>query len=205
MPDPINWSLDLPYLLSAQLFGYLVGSIMFGPIMTRLFGLGDLRSIGSGNIGATNVLRTGKKLPAGLTFLGDALKGTAAVVIAARWGPDTAICAGLGAFLGHLFPLWLKFRGGKGTATYIGLLLGFYWPGALFFAAVWLVTAFASRISSLSAMVASALSPVLLAVVGEWQAAELFALLTVLLFVRHRANIRRLWHGEESRIGGAKS
>ncbi|MEJ8573403.1 glycerol-3-phosphate 1-O-acyltransferase PlsY [Microbaculum marinum] len=205
MPEPTSWSAALPYLLAALVFGYLAGSIMFGPIVTRLFGLGDLRTIGSGNVGATNVLRTGRKLPAGLTFLGDALKGTAAVVIAAQWGADTALCAALGAFLGHLFPVWLKFRGGKGTATYIGLLLGLYWPAAFFFAALWLLTAFTTRYSSLSALVASFLSPILFAVVGQWQNAGLFACLTVLLFFRHAANIRRLVRGEESRIGRARS
>jgi acyl phosphate:glycerol-3-phosphate acyltransferase len=204
MPDPISWSLALPYLLAAVVFGYLLGSIPFGLVITRMAGLGDVRNIGSGNIGATNVLRTGRKGLAALTLLGDALKGTVAVLIAARWGPDTAVCAGFGAFLGHLFPVWLKFRGGKGVATYIGVLLGFYWPAMLIFAGMWIAVAFTSRYSSLSALVASALTPLVLALFGEWQTAELFAAMTVLLFIAHRANIRRLVSGTEGRIGGAK-
>lgn len=205
MPDPINWSLDLPYLLSALLFGYLLGSIPFGLIITRLAGLGDVRSIGSGNIGATNVLRTGRKGLAAMTLAGDALKGTIAVLIAARYGPDTAVCAGLGAILGHMFPVWLKFKGGKGVATYIGVLFGLFWPAGLVFAALWISTAVVSRYSSLSALIASALTPLVLVLYGEWQTAELFAVLTVLLFFAHRANIQRLARGEEGRIGGAKS
>lgn len=205
MPDPISWSLALPYLLAALAFGYLLGSIPFGVIITRLAGLGDVRKIGSGNIGATNVLRTGRKELAALTLIGDGLKGTAAVLIAGQFGPDTAVCAGLGAFLGHLFPVWLKFKGGKGVATYIGILLGLVWPAAIGFIAVWIAMAAAFRYSSLSALVASALTPVALALGGYWQQAELFAVLTVLVFYAHRANIGRLLRGEEARIGGAKS
>ena len=201
MPDPISWSLSLPYFTAAFLFGYLLGSIPFGVVLTRLAGLGDIRAVGSGNIGATNVLRTGKKGLAAATLLGDGLKGTAAVLIAARWGPDTAVMAGLGAFLGHLFPVWLGFKGGKGVATYLGLLLAFSWPAALVFALVWLGTAYLTRYSSLSALVASLLSPAALAFFGEWQAAELFGLLTVLVYLKHWPNIRRLLAGIESRIG----
>ena len=185
MPDPISWSYTLPYFAAAFVFGYLLGSIPFGVVLTRFAGLGDIRAIGSGNIGATNVLRTGNKGLAAATLLGDGLKGTAAVLIAARWGPDTAVMAGLGAFLGHLFPVWLGFRGGKGVATYLGLLLAFSWPAALVFALVWLGTASLTRYSSLSALVASLLSPAALAYFGEWQAAELFALLTVLVYLKH--------------------
>ncbi|WP_436641291.1 glycerol-3-phosphate 1-O-acyltransferase PlsY [Microbaculum sp. FT89] len=205
MPDPISWSLALPYFLAALLFGYLLGSIPFGLIFTRMAGLGDVRAIGSGNIGATNVLRTGRKGLAAATLLADALKGTVAVLAAAQWGPDTAILAGFGAFVGHLFPVWLKFKGGKGVATYLGVLLGLYWPAMLIFAAMWLVTALISRYSSLSALVASALTPFVLVLSGKWQAAELFAVLTALLFIAHRANIQRLVSGTEGRIGGAKS
>ncbi len=201
MPDPISWSYTLPYFAAAFVFGYLLGSIPFGVVLTRFAGLGDIRAIGSGNIGATNVLRTGNKGLAAATLLGDGLKGTAAVLIAARWGPDTAVMAGLGAFLGHLFPVWLGFRGGKGVATYLGLLLAFSWPAALVFALVWLGTASLTRYSSLSALVASVLSPAALAYFGEWQAAELFALLTVLVYVKHWPNIRRLLAGTESKIG----
>ncbi|MDQ4060852.1 MAG: glycerol-3-phosphate 1-O-acyltransferase PlsY [Pseudomonadota bacterium] len=201
MPDPISWSYTLPYFAAAFVFGYLLGSIPFGVVLTRFAGLGDIRAIGSGNIGATNVLRTGNKGLAAATLLGDGLKGTAAVLIAARWGPDTAVMAGLGAFLGHLFPVWLGFRGGKGVATYLGLLLAFSWPAALVFALVWLGTASLTRYSSLSALVASVLSPAALAYFGEWQAAELFALLTVLVYLKHWPNIRRLLAGTESKIG----
>ncbi len=170
-------------------------------VLTRFAGLGDIRAIGSGNIGATNVLRTGRKGLAAATLVGDGLKGTAAVLIAARWGPDTAVLAGLGAFLGHLFPVWLGFKGGKGVATYLGILIAFSLPAALVFAAVWLGTAYVTRYSSLSALLASLAAPAALAVFREWQAAELFVLLTVLVYVKHGANIRRLLAGTESRIG----
>lgn len=202
MPDPIDWGLALPYYLAALAFGYLLGSIPFGLLLTRLTGAGDLRKIGSGNIGATNVLRTGRKGLAALTLLGDLLKGTLAVVIAGLWGPDTAVCAGLGAFIGHLAPVWLKFRGGKGVATYIGILLGLFWPAALAFCIVWLLVAFIARYSSLSALVASAATPPFLAWFGQWQVMELFLVLTALVFVRHWSNIQRLIKGKESKIGG---
>jgi acyl phosphate:glycerol-3-phosphate acyltransferase len=204
MPDPISWSLALPYLLAALVFGYLLGSIPFGLILTRMAGLGDVRSIGSGSIGATNVLRTGSKKLAAATVLGDALKGTVAVLVAAQWGPDAAVCAGFGAFLGHLFPVWLKFKGGKGVATYIGVLLAMFWPAMLIFAGVWILIAVVTRYSSLSALIASAITPFVLVLFGEWQTAELFAVMTALLFIAHRANINRLARGAESRIGGAK-
>ncbi|GAB4234456.1 MAG: glycerol-3-phosphate 1-O-acyltransferase PlsY [Methyloligellaceae bacterium] len=201
MPDPIDWSLALPYYLAALAAGYLFGSIPTGLLLTRLSGHGDVRTIGSGNIGATNVLRTGSKTLAALTLAGDLLKGTAAVFIGARWGPDTAVIAGLGAFLGHLFPVWLKFRGGKGVATYIGILLALHWPAALLFCAIWLAVAIVTRYSSLSALIASAATPPFLAWAGQHQIMELFLLLTALLYVRHWSNIRRLIAGEESRIG----
>src|SRR5438477_5794430 len=143
------------FLPVAFVIGYLLGSIPFGLILTRLAGTQDLRAIGSGSIGATNVLRTGRKGLAAATLLFDALKGTAAVVIAGYIaGPNAAILAGLGAFLGHLFPVWLKFKGGKGVAVYIGILLGLFWPGAVVFCVLWLATAFTTRYSSLSALVA---------------------------------------------------
>ena len=183
-------------------FGYLLGSIPFGMILTRLAGGPDLRTIGSGNIGATNVLRTGNKPLAAATLLCDMLKGTAAVLIAAHFaGRDAALIAGLGAFLGHLFPVWLKFKGGKGVATYIGLLLGLYWPGALIFCALWLAVAAATRYSSLAALVASALTPVAMWVLGALDGALLFLLLTSLLWIMHRANIARLIAGSEGKIG----
>jgi glycerol-3-phosphate acyltransferase PlsY len=186
----------------ALIFGYLCGSIPFGVILTRLAGTQDLRSIGSGSIGATNVLRTGRKSLAAGTLLGDLLKGTAAVIIAGYFGgPNAAMLAALGAFLGHLFPVWLKFRGGKGVAVYIGVLLGLFWPAALLFCAVWLVIAVISRYSSLSALIASLVTPVLLWWLGHLALAALFAVLTLLVFYAHRENIRRLLAGTEGKIG----
>jgi acyl phosphate:glycerol-3-phosphate acyltransferase len=198
--SPPDWSGALIHL-AALAGGYLLGSTPFGLILANLFGLGDLRAIGSGNIGATNVLRTGKKGLAALTLLLDAAKGTVAVLLAAHWGETAAMLAALGAFLGHLFPVWLGFRGGKGVATYIGVLLGLYWPAAAAFCAIWLIIAFATRFSSLAALVASAASVAMLALTGEWRLAGLFLLLSLLLYIRHAANIRRLARGEEARIG----
>jgi acyl phosphate:glycerol-3-phosphate acyltransferase len=190
------------FLPVAFLIGYLLGSIPFGLVLTRIAGTQDLRSIGSGNIGATNVLRTGRKGLAAATLLLDMLKGTAAVVISGYFGgPDAAMLAGLGAFLGHIFPIWLKFKGGKGVAVYIGILLGLFWPAALAFCAIWLAVAFASRYSSLSALVASLVTPLLLWWFGHLALAALFAVLTLLLFYMHRENIKRLMAGTEGRIG----
>jgi len=190
----------------AFLFGYLLGSIPFGLVLTRLAGGPDLRSVGSGNIGATNVLRTGNRALAAATLLGDALKGTAAVLAAAHYaGHDAALAAGLGAFLGHLFPVWLKFRGGKGVATYIGLLIGLYWPGALIFCAVWLIVAVVTRYSSLAALFASAATPVAIWFLGARSTALLFFLLTSLSWIMHRDNIRRLLGGREGKIGAKSS
>ena len=190
------------FLPVAFVIGYLLGSIPFGLILTKLAGTQDLRSIGSGNIGATNVLRTGKKGLAAATLLGDLLKGTAAVVIAGSlWGPNAAMLAGLGAFLGHLFPLWLKFKGGKGVATYIGVLLGLFWPAAAIFGAIWIATALTTRYSSLSALIAGLLTPIFLWFFGHPALASLFAVLTLLLFWTHRENIKRLQAGTEGKIG----
>jgi len=186
----------------AFLFGYLCGSIPFGLILTRLAGTQDLRAIGSGNIGATNVLRTGNKGLAAATLLGDMLKGTVAVIVAGQFGgPNAAIAAGIGAFLGHLFPVWLKFKGGKGVATYIGILLGLFWPAAAAFCAIWIAVALIFRYSSLAALVASALVPPLLLWSHHTALAAVFAVLSVLLWIMHRANIRRLMAGTEGRIG----
>ena len=201
MPDPASLSASLPQLAAALLFGYLLGSIPFGVLLSRLGGLGDLREVGSGNIGATNVLRTGRKDLAAATLLGDAVKGTAAVLLAGIWGGPSALIAGLGAFLGHLFPVWLGFRGGKGVATYLGIVAGLAWPAAVAFVALWLLTAWLSRYSSLAALVATAATPFVVAMIGETSAVWLFASLTVLVFVRHRDNIGRLMRGEEGRIG----
>jgi len=217
------------YTLAAIAVGYLLGSIPFGYLLTRAAGLGDVRNVGSGNIGATNVLRTGRKGLAALTLLLDAVKGTAAVLIGHWVGAAggvailASLLAGLAAFLGHVFPVWLNFRGGKGVATYIGVLLGAFWPGAAIFCAIWLLLAFLTRYSSLSALAASAATPLLLLLFGDqiadfligWQTglsrslqqigaqptAYLAVIMTVLLLWKHRANIRRLAAGEEPRIG----
>lgn len=189
-------------MLGGLILGYLVGSVPFGLLLTRAAGLGDIRSIGSGNIGATNVLRTGRKGLAAATLICDMLKGAAAVLIAAHFaGEHAALAAGLGAFLGHLFPVWLRFKGGKGVATYIGLLLGLYWPGALTFCVVWLAVAAATRYSSLAALFASALTPPALWFLGRPSVAALFLLLSALLWIMHRANIARLLDGSEGKIG----
>jgi glycerol-3-phosphate acyltransferase PlsY len=201
MPESMNWSLAGPYFLAALVIGYLLGSIPFGVILTRFAGLGDIRQVGSGNIGATNVLRTGRKGLAAATLLGDGLKGTAAVLIGSAWGPNTAILAAFGAFLGHLFPVWLKFKGGKGVATFIGCLIGLKPLAALAFAAIWLGTTLITRYSSLSALVASAAAPVVLWFLGERQMAETAILLAALLWWKHSENIGRLLSGTEGKIG----
>ena len=183
--------------------GYLLGSIPFGLLFTRAAGLGDIRAIGSKNIGATNVLRTGRKDIALATLLADALKGTAAVLIAQyAFGNDVAVlAAGFAAFIGHIFPVWLGFRGGKGVATYIGVLIGLFWPVALAFGAIWLLVAFISKYSSLSALVAAAGSPFIL----FWTSGPLFggvlAVMSAILIAKHHANIRRLIDGTETKIG----
>src|SRR5580700_7150419 len=190
------------WLPLAFVLGYLLGSIPFGLILTKLAGTEDLRSIGSGNIGATNVLRTGRKDLAAATLICDMLKGTVAVIIAGYYGgPNAAMLAALGAFLGHLFPVWLNFRGGKGVAVYIGVLLGLFWPAAVAFCVLWLATAATSRYSSLSALVASFVTPIFLWWFGHLALASLFAVLTMLLFYMHRENIKRLQTGKEGRIG----
>jgi glycerol-3-phosphate acyltransferase PlsY len=190
------------FLPVAFAIGYLLGSIPFGLVLTRFAGTADLRSIGSGNIGATNVLRTGRKGLAAATLLLDMLKGTVAVIIAGSFGgPNAAMLAALGAFLGHLFPVWLKFHGGKGVAVYIGVLLGLFWPAAVVFCLVWLATAVTSRYSSLAALVASVVTPLFLWWFGHAALASLFAVLTLLLFYMHRENIKRLQAGTEGRIG----
>jgi glycerol-3-phosphate acyltransferase PlsY len=189
------------YIL-ALLIGYLLGSIPFGLILTRFAGTQDLRSIGSGSIGATNVLRTGHKGLAATTLLCDALKGTAAVLIANYYGGfDAAMLAGFAAFLGHLFPVWLNFKGGKGVAVYIGVLIGMFPPAALVFCVLWLATAATTRYSSVSAFVASFVTPIFLWWFGHLALAALFAVLTLLLFYAHRENIKRLQAGTEGRIG----
>ncbi|WP_232629796.1 glycerol-3-phosphate 1-O-acyltransferase PlsY [Methylobacterium sp. Leaf118] len=190
-----------PLLAAGLALGYLLGSIPFGLIFTKIAGLGDVRSIGSGNIGATNVLRTGRKGLAAATLLGDALKGTVAVLIASRWGEGPALAAGLGAFLGHLFPVWLGFKGGKGVATFIGILLALSPLGLLVFAAIWLGLAFTLKYSSLAALAASAATPLVLWALGHGNVATLFLMLAALIWWKHAPNIRRLAAGTEGRIG----
>jgi glycerol-3-phosphate acyltransferase PlsY len=190
---------------AALIFGYLCGSIPFGILLTRFAGAPDLRTVGSGNIGATNVLRSGRKGLAAATLAGDMLKGTVAVLaIGLLWGREPALYAALGAFLGHLFPVWLGFKGGKGVATYIGLLLGLaLWLALCAFCLIWLAIAGLSRYSSLAALIASAATPIVLWWSGHAPEAKLFLLLTALVWFMHRANIARLISGTESKIGRA--
>ena len=188
-------------VLASFALGYILGSIPFGLILTRLAGLGDIRAIGSGNIGATNVLRTGRKSLAAATLVLDALKGTIAVLIGWRFGLYGALAAGLAAYVGHCFPVWLKFKGGKGVATFLGVLLGLHWPTMIVASLVWIATAAATRYSSLSALLASVVAPVTLVLFGQPQAASVCVVLTLLIFVRHRTNLKRLIAGEESKIG----
>jgi acyl phosphate:glycerol-3-phosphate acyltransferase len=194
-----------PHILLALAFGYLLGSIPFGLVLTKLTGGPDPRAVGSGNIGATNVLRTGRKGLAAATLIGDMLKGTVAVLLAQQFGLGAAIAgglaAGLGAVLGHLFPVWLGFRGGKGVATYIGVLLALVWQAALAFGVIWIAVAAATRYSSLAALIASAATPAILWFMGYPAEAALFVILTALIWFMHRANITRLLNGTEGKIG----
>lgn len=194
-----------PQGVLALLIGYLFGSIPFGLVLTRVAGLGDIRAIGSGNIGATNVLRTGNKALAASTLLGDMLKGAAAVLVAEVYlGADASLYAALGAFVGHVFPIWLRFRGGKGVATFLGCLLALAPMAALSFAAIWLVTAALYRYSSLAALVASASMPLVLWQTGQGKVAVLYCILSTILWSRHRENIARLAARTEPRIGEKK-
>ena len=191
----------LAYLVAAAL-GYLLGSIPFGLLVTRLAGTQDIRSIGSGNIGATNVLRTGRKGLAAATLIADVLKGTVAVLLA-WWifGRDAGLIAGGAAFVGHLFPVWLKFKGGKGVATFLGVLLAVSWQGVLVFGAIWLALAAALRYSSVSSLAACAAIPIFFWFVGDARAVLLFLLMTALTVIMHRGNIMRLLQGSEGKIG----
>ncbi len=196
--------MTLPWglILGGLMLGYLMGSIPFGLLFTRAAGLGDVRAIGSGNIGATNVLRTGRRDIAAATVVCDALKGTVPVLVAARWlGPEAGLTAAAGAFLGHCFPVWLGFRGGKGIATFIGGLIALDWRAALAFAAIWLAVAFATRYSSAASLVASAATPVVLWAFGNAPAALVMAAIAILAWAKHRENIARLRAGTEGRIG----
>jgi len=193
---------SIPLLALTAVLGYLLGSVPFGIVIARAFGLGDLRRIGSGNIGATNVLRTGNRLAAFLTLALDSGKGAIAVLIArAALAEDAAQVAAIAAFAGHLFPVWLGFKGGKGVATFLGTLLALAWPVGIAACTIWLLTAAISRISSLSAMVAAVLSPLAAILLGQPQVAALCTLLALVILERHKANIARLLKGEEPRIG----
>ena len=202
MPDLTS---SLIALTGFAVFGYLIGSIPFGMVLTRALGLGNLREIGSGNIGATNVLRTGSKPAAAATLLLDGGKGAVAVLLArAMAGEDAAQIAGLAAFLGHCFPVWLGFRGGKGVATFLGLLLALAWPVGLAACLTWLAAAFASRISSMGALAAAMLAPLWALVLGQGQVAVLAAVLGAVVLWRHSANIARIRAGTEPKIGQGK-
>ncbi len=190
-------------VLAAIAFGYLLGSIPFGLLLTRAAGLGDVRKIGSGNIGATNVLRTGNKGLAAATLALDMLKGTLSVWLASRYGGEAGLFAGLGAFVGHLFPVWLGFKGGKGVATFLGVLLGLSWKLALLFALVWMAMAFVFRYSSLSALTAALVTCIGLFLQSYWLIAWVIGLMTLAIFIKHRPNIERLVAGTESRIGSS--
>ncbi len=203
MPDPISWEFAGPYLLAAFAGGYLLGSIPFGLLLARLAGLGDIRKLGSGNIGATNVLRTGRKGLAAATLLLDGGKGAGAVLLAGFWGPDPQLMAALGAVLGHIFPLWLRFQGGKGMATVLGVLLAFAWQAGLAACATWLLVAGLLRYSSVASLVSLAAAPLYIWLfTRDLQLVELIAVLAVMVWIRHRVNIARLLKGEEPKIGG---
>jgi len=200
MIDPISWSFSWPYILTAFIGGYSIGSVPFGLIFAKLFGLGDIRSIGSGNIGVTNVLRTGKKGAAAATLIADILKGVIASLIGTIFGPDIAIVAGLGAFLGHLFPVWLRFKGGKGVATAIGIILTLSWQTGLIAISVWLLTAILFRFSSLAALLGAISAPLAAWWLTTPQITEFFILISVLIWAKHFPNIRRLISGQETKI-----
>lgn len=205
MHPPAAFELPLSWLAGFLAGGYLIGSIPFGVILTRLAGYGDIRRIGSGNIGATNVLRTGNRWIALGTLIGDGAKGAVAVLIACRWGLDAALVAGLGAFLGHLYPVWLLFRGGKGVATFLGIQLALFWPVGLICCALWLASAAILRISSAAALIAALAGPLAYWYFGQERLFALCLVLSGLIWWRHRENIARLLRGVEPRIGKSRS
>ena len=197
-----NWAADAPWMLLVLAAGYLLGSIPFGLLLTKFVGGMDIRAIGSGNIGATNVLRTGNKKLAAATLIFDCLKGTAATLIGYRLGGEPfALLGAIGALLGHVFPVWLGFKGGKGVATFIGCLIGIAWQAALAFCAIWLAVAFITRYSSLSALIAIFAAPFALWLLGDGYAAQVFSVLGLLVVLMHHENIKRLANGTENKIG----
>tara|TARA_B100000686_G_scaffold271976_1_gene288907 strand:- start:717 stop:1352 length:636 start_codon:yes stop_codon:yes gene_type:complete len=204
MPDPISWAYSWPYYAATFGAGYILGSIPVGLLLARIFGHGDIRAIGSGNIGATNVLRTGNKPLAAVTLLLDGSKGAGAVLIAAIYGPDLALTAGLAAVIGHIVPIWLKFRGGKGVATSLGVLLALEWRLGLIACVIWLTMAAAFRYSSLASLIALISAPGFAYILAGRQLAELAGILAILVTANHHANIHRLLTGQESRISSGK-
>jgi glycerol-3-phosphate acyltransferase PlsY len=200
-PDPISWTMSAPYFLLALAGGYLLGSIPFSYMIPKAFGLGDIREIGSRSVGATNVLRTGNWKAAALALAGDFGKGAAAVLAGKYFGPDIAFFSAIGAFAGHVFPVWLNFQGGKGLATCAGILLALDWQVFLLAGATWLAIAVLGRISSLAALGAAAATPVYMVILGQPLFASLTVFLGALIFVTHRTNIERLLKGAEPRIG----
>ncbi|MEQ8396874.1 glycerol-3-phosphate 1-O-acyltransferase PlsY [Thalassobaculum sp.] len=205
MPDPLgSFAYTWPFYAAVAL-AYLLGSVPFGLVLTKLAGLGDIRNIGSGNIGATNVLRTGRKGLAAATLLLDGGKGGVAVLIAAQYGPDMAVLASGGVLLGHCFPVWLRFKGGKGVATAIGVWLALSWPVGLIACAIWLVVAAVLRYSSVAALVALAVAPLVAWQIDGPQYAELGAFIAALVWIRHHENIARLLRGKEGRINLSRS
>ena len=200
MPDPISWSQDLPYFAIGFLIAYLLGSIPFGLLLTKFSGAGDIRKLGSGNIGATNVLRTGRKGLAAATLGLDAAKGVVAVLIGKSFGPDLAVITTWGAVLGHLFPVWLKFKGGKGGATALGVGIALAPILALYCGLTWLAVAILLRYSSLATLIAIASAPVYAWMLGHYQIGEAFVPVMLLIWAKHHANIRRLLTGQEPKI-----
>lgn len=192
-------------LISALLLGYALGSIPFGLVLTKLAGGGDIRAIGSGNIGATNVLRSGRKGLAALTLLLDLLKGFAAVWLAARFLPGGPVFAAAGAFFGHLYPAWLNFKGGKGVATYAGIMFGLFWQGGVVYAVAWIGGLLIFRISSVAGLLAAVVAPIAAAYFGRYELVALLVACTLIVFWKHRENIERLIDGTEPRIGKSKS
>ena len=202
MEDLLTWNIAAFPAVLCTVLGYLSGSVPYGLILTRMAGLGDVRSIGSGNIGATNVLRTGNKGLAAATLILDAIKGTVPALLALHFfGVEGGVIAGFFAFLGHIFPVWLGFKGGKGVATYIGVTFGLDWRMGVLFLLVWIATAAVSRYSSLSALVATIVIPIVEWVVDDHKIAVLAAVMSVIAWIKHRANIQRLLSGTESKIG----